>query len=154
MKTPSAVPRLFSGTRLTASTPMAGKTSEKPNPPRAAPAIAIHGECACHSRSSPSDSTERQTMATGNPPKRLMVWMKSRRASNERHAKSRQAERGAVPVAAGIEERDEGGQHAVADSAQRQAHAVRGNAAQHVAEGKMLAVNNRNRRLCGRPGRG
>ena len=86
-------------------------------------------------------------MATGNPPKRLMVWMKSRRASNEGHTKGGEAERGAVPVAAGIEERDERGQHAVADAAQRQAHAVRRNTAQHVAEGKMLAVDDRNGRL-------
>ena len=60
---------------------MAGKTSEKPNPLRAAPAMAIHGACACHSRSMPRDSTERQIMAMGNPPKRLMVEMKSRRAT-------------------------------------------------------------------------
>ena len=60
---------------------MAGKTSEKPKPVIAAAPSAIQGELARHSRSSPSDSTERQAMATGNPPKRLMVWMNSRRAA-------------------------------------------------------------------------
>ena len=43
--------------------------------------MAIHVECACQSRNNPDDSTVRQTMATGKPPKRLMVWMKSRRAT-------------------------------------------------------------------------
>ena len=50
-------------------------------------------------------------------------------------------------MAVGVEERDEGGQYAVADSAQRQAHAMRGHAAQYMAEGKMFASRHMNRAL-------
>ena len=51
---------------------------------------------------------------------------------DEGRAEGGEAKRGAGPVAAGVEERNKGGQDAVADSAQRQAHAVRRHAAQHV----------------------
>src|ERR1700758_1819442 len=64
----SAVPRLSAEIRHTASTPRAGNTSECPNPVSAAPARAIHGECADHNSSTPADSTPRHTMQTWNPP--------------------------------------------------------------------------------------
>jgi len=50
VKTPQTAPRLLIATRLTASTPKAGKTSEKPKPVIAAAAKAIHGEEASQSR--------------------------------------------------------------------------------------------------------
>ena len=72
---------------------------------------------------------------------------KEQAGNNECYAESGKAERCAVPIAAGIEERNKSGQHGVADSAERQAHAVRRDAAKHMAEGQMLAVNHRHRGL-------
>jgi len=72
---------------------------------------------------------------------------KKQAGNNESDAESSQAEGCAVPTAAGIEERNKRGQHGVADAAERQAHAVRRDAAKHMTEGQMLAVNHRHRRL-------
>ena len=58
---------------------------------------------------------------------------------DEGPAKGGEAQGCAVPVTAGVEERDKGGQHAVTHAAQSQAHAMRGHLAQHMAEGKMFA---------------
>ena len=55
------------------------------------------------------------------------------------NAERGQAQSSAVPMPAGVEERDKRGQHAVADAAQRQPHAVRSHAPQHVAEWQVLA---------------
>jgi hypothetical protein len=51
-------------------------------------------------------------------------------------AEGREAEGRAAPVAACIEKRDEGGEDAVADSAQGQAHAVRRNAIEDAGKGR------------------
>src|ERR1700735_164451 len=81
VKTPSAVPRFWMGTRFTASTPSAGNTRENPKPVSAAPHEAIQGDPPLHISSTPADSTDMQTIHTANPPKRLTAWMKSKRAA-------------------------------------------------------------------------
>ena len=68
-----------------------------------------------------------------------MVLMNSSAHDDEPDAERGEAKRRSGPVAAGIKERDECGQHAVAHAAQRQSHAVRRHAAQHMRRTAVLA---------------
>ena len=90
-------------------------------------------------------------MATGNPPKAVDGLDEEQPRQDEGHAKRGQAQRRAAPMPAGVEERDKRGQHAVADAAQRQPHAVRRNAAKNMRKGQVLARRDRDRGSCAQP---
>ena len=71
-----------------------------------------------------------------------MAWMKSRRAKIKPVPKA--VRQRAAPFQW---RRDEGGQHAVSDSAEGQAHAVRRDPAEHMGEGQMHTGRHINRAL-------
>lgn len=72
--------------------------------------------------------------------------------ADEATAEGAQAEHCVGPATAGVVEGDEGGDGTEADRPQRQAHAVRGDPAEHMVERQSLAVHQRRRQL--RPGQG
>ena len=89
----------------------------------------------------------RQTLATGKPPKVPMVRMKIRRATMNAIPKAVRQRAAPFQWRLSVEERDEGGEGAVADSAEREAHAVWSDAAENAAERKMFAGSDGNGRL-------
>ena len=90
-------------------------------------------------------------MPTGYAAESIDRLNKNQAGDNESDAESSQTERSAAPVAARIVERDESGENAVADSAQRQAHPMRRHPPKHQTEWQMFTVHHRNRRLCEMP---
>ena len=76
---PRAVPRFSTGMGRTASTARDGKTSENPKPMSPAAAKAAEGTRAKPSKSRPKISMKRETMATGNPPRRGISPLKRMR---------------------------------------------------------------------------
>jgi len=145
--------RLLIATRLTASTPKAGKTSEKPKPVIAAAAKAIHGEGGEPKQEQAHGFEREQAMATGTA--KAADGLDEEKARRDKSQSERGEQRAAArPVAAQVKESDESGQYAVAHAAQRQAHAVWAHAAQYVAEGKMLARELQGRTLAVGQGEG